>query len=52
MFLAVYALVFAAGALFILRLIVEGPLAGSQPPPDKARAPGTPLAAAPGKGGA
>jgi cytochrome d ubiquinol oxidase subunit I len=50
MFLANYALVFAAGALFILRLIAEGPVKGSQAPTGDGRAPGTPLAAAPGQG--
>jgi cytochrome bd ubiquinol oxidase subunit I len=48
MFLVVYAVVFAAGALYILRLIAEGPVTGAaQPPPTIQRAPGTPLAAAP-----
>jgi len=47
-FLVVYALIFTAGVLFILRLIAAGPLAeGAPPAPDTARAPGTPLAAAP-----
>ncbi len=47
-FLIIYAIVFTAGALFILRLIAAGPLAeGAPPSPDEARAPGTPLAAAP-----
>ena len=50
-FLIVYALIFTAGVLFILRLIAAGPTAeGGRPAPDKtsagARAPGTPLAAA------
>jgi cytochrome bd ubiquinol oxidase subunit I len=48
MFLLVYAVVFAAGALYILRLIAEGPVTGAaEPPPTIQRAPGTPLAAAP-----
>ncbi len=48
-FLVVYAVVFSVGALYILRLIAEGPLLGArdQPPPVP-RAPGSPLAAAPG----
>jgi cytochrome d ubiquinol oxidase subunit I len=50
MFLAVYGLVFAAGALFILRLIAEGPVAGGKALPDPDRAPGSPMAAASGQG--
>ncbi len=47
-FLIVYAIIFTAGTLFILRLIAAGPAAeGAAPSPDQARAPGTPLAAAP-----
>lgn len=47
-FLIVYAVVFSVGALYILRLMAEGPVAGSrEPPPDEDRAPGSPLAAAP-----
>ncbi len=47
-FLLVYAVVFSAGALYILRLIAEGPVAGAaEPPPIPQRAPGSPLAAAP-----
>ncbi len=50
-FLIVYALVFSAGALFILRLIGEGPLAaGTEPAPPTA--PANPLAAAAGSDGA
>ena len=46
-FLVVYAIVFSAGALYILRLIAEGPVAaGAEPPHPSPRAPGTPLAAA------
>lgn len=45
-FVIVYAVVFSAGALYILRLIAEGPAAG-QALPQGLRAPGTPLAAAP-----
>ncbi|OYX35109.1 MAG: cytochrome ubiquinol oxidase subunit I [Caulobacterales bacterium 32-69-10] len=45
-FMAVYAAVFGFGALYILRLIAEGPEAGSHEPLVQ-RAPGTPLAKAP-----
>jgi cytochrome d ubiquinol oxidase subunit I len=46
-FLIIYAIVFCVGALYILRLIAEGPVPVAQktPPPD--RAPGSPLGAAP-----
>ena len=46
-FLIVYAIIFSVGVLYILRLIAEGPVAGSQEPVDDDRAPGTPLAAMP-----
>ncbi len=47
-FLVVYAIVFSVGALYILRLLAEGPVAGAhEPPPRQDRAPGTPLSAAP-----
>jgi cytochrome bd ubiquinol oxidase subunit I len=47
-FLVVYAIVFSVGALYILRLLAEGPAAGAlEPPPSQDRAPGTPLSAAP-----
>lgn len=47
-FMAVYAVVFGVGALYILRLMAEGPEAGShEPAPGIQRAPGTPLAKAP-----
>ena len=47
-FLIVYAIVFSAGAIYILRLIAEGPVDGAaEPMPTVQRAPGTPLAAAP-----
>ncbi len=46
-FLIVYAIVFCVGALYILRLMAEGPAALGQQPPLPDRAPGTPLAAAP-----
>jgi cytochrome d ubiquinol oxidase subunit I len=47
-FIAVYAVVFSVGVLYILRLIAEGPAAGSQEPaPPDLRAPGSPLAKTP-----
>ncbi len=47
-YVAVYAVVFTAGALFILRLLREGPIAAyAEPAPRQDRAPGTPLAGAP-----
>lgn len=46
-YLVVYAIVFSAGVLYILRMIGKGPEAVAAEPPDAARAPGTPLAAAP-----
>src|SRR3990167_4124566 len=47
-FLIVYAVIFSVGVLYILRLIAEGSVAGSEePPPDVLRAPGSALAAAP-----
>ena len=47
-FLVVYALVFSVGALYILRLIAQGPVAvAAEPPAGGARAPGSALAAAP-----
>ncbi|MDD3837569.1 MAG: cytochrome ubiquinol oxidase subunit I [Phenylobacterium sp.] len=49
-FLVVYAIVFSVGALYILRLIAEGPVQGAaEPPPDRPgpRQPSQPLAAAP-----
>jgi cytochrome bd ubiquinol oxidase subunit I len=47
-FLVVYALVFSVGALYILRLIAEGPVPGAaEPIPAVPRAPGSPLAAIP-----
>ena len=49
-FMVVYAVIFSAGATYILRLLREGPVAAAA---DKApiypRAPGTPLAAGPGE---
>ena len=45
-FIVVYAVVFSVGALYILRLMAEGPQAGSHEPV-RGGAPGTPLAAAP-----
>ena len=51
MFLIVYAIVFAAGLLYILRLVAEGPVvAKTSGGPDLTSAPGTPMAAA-GEGG-
>ncbi len=47
-FLVVYAVVFFVGALYILRLIAEGPRAGAvRSPPSTPRSPGSALAAAP-----
>ncbi|MBA3812072.1 MAG: cytochrome ubiquinol oxidase subunit I [Caulobacteraceae bacterium] len=46
-FLVIYAVVFTAGALFILRLIAAGPLAEATGTPVLERAPGSALAAAP-----
>lgn len=47
-YILVYSVVFTAGALFILRLMAEGPVAGAgEPAPRQDRAPGTPLAKAP-----
>jgi len=45
-YMVVYAVVFTAGALFILRLVREGPQ-GAEPPPTEQRPPGWTLAAAP-----
>lgn len=47
-FMAIYAVVFSAGALFIFRLLHEGPVsAAGHEAPYTQRPPGTPLAAAP-----
>jgi len=47
-FLVIYAVVFSAGALYMLRLFGEGPAGGAEEPsPLEPRAPGTPLARAP-----
>ncbi len=47
-YIIVYSIVFTAGALFILRLIAEGPVAArTEPAPRGQRPPGTPLAKAP-----
>jgi cytochrome bd ubiquinol oxidase subunit I len=47
-FMAIYALVFSVGALYILRLIERGPLAGGMDAaPDALTPPGNALAAAP-----
>lgn len=47
-YIVVYAIVFTAGAIFILRLMAEGPVAAKiDPEPRSRRPPGTPLAKAP-----
>lgn len=47
-FILIYALIFSAGALYVLRLMAEGPLAGAAAPtPATPRPPGYALAAAP-----
>jgi cytochrome d ubiquinol oxidase subunit I len=47
-YMTVYAVVFVAGAIYILRLLDKGPAPGEvEPSPDRLRAPGAPLAAAP-----
>ena len=47
-YILVYSVVFTAGAIFILRLMAEGPVAAvTAPPPRGQRPPGTPLAQAP-----
>ncbi len=47
-YLIVYSVVFTAGALFILRLMAEGPVAArTEPAPRGQRPPGTPMAKAP-----
>jgi len=47
-FLVVYAIVFSVGALYILRMLAEGPLAGAhEAPPTQHRPPGWALGAAP-----
>ena len=47
-YILVYSVVFTAGAIFILRLMAEGPVAAiAEPPPRGQRPPGTPLAKAP-----
>ena len=44
-FLVIYAIVFSAGALYILRLIAQGPDEDGPPASVRPRAPGSPLAA-------
>ncbi len=44
-FMVVYAVVFSAGALYILRLIARGPEPEEQAPPPPTEMPGTPLSA-------
>jgi cytochrome d ubiquinol oxidase subunit I len=47
-YISVYAVVFTAGAIFILRLMAEGPVAAlAEPAPRQDRAPGSALAKAP-----
>jgi cytochrome d ubiquinol oxidase subunit I len=47
-FIVIYAIVFSAGAIYILRLMAKGPALETGAPPDaEGRAPGTPLAAVP-----
>lgn len=47
-FLIVYGIIFSVGVLYIMRLIAEGPVAGSdEPTPEQIRAPGSALAATP-----
>jgi cytochrome d ubiquinol oxidase subunit I len=48
-FMIVYAIVFSAGALYILRLLNRGPAPHEEAPTPEDRAPGTPMAAAPDK---
>lgn len=47
-FIVVYAIVFSAGALYILRLMAKGP-ESDEPPPQSKQPPGTPLGAAIGE---
>lgn len=47
-FIVVYAIVFSAGALYILRLMAKGPET-DEPPPQSKQPPGTPLGAAIGE---
>jgi len=47
-FMIVYAIVFTAGTLYILRLIAKGPGSGEQPPERGQRAPGSLLASVTG----
>ena len=44
-FIVVYAIVFSAGALYILRLMAKGPESDETPPKDTGEPPGTPLGA-------
>jgi cytochrome d ubiquinol oxidase subunit I len=46
-FMTIYAIVFTAGALYILRLIAQGPMLEAERVGEPARAPGSPLGAAP-----
>ena len=45
-FMVIYAIVFSAGAIYILRLMARGPAPHEEPPTPEDRAPGSPLAAA------
>jgi cytochrome d ubiquinol oxidase subunit I len=47
-FIVVYAIVFSAGALYILRLMAKGP-ESDEPAPESKQPPGTPLGAAIGE---
>jgi len=46
-FMVVYAIIFGAGALYILRLMAVGPVTGDTGPDNPNRAPGNAMAAAP-----
>ncbi|WP_293675957.1 cytochrome ubiquinol oxidase subunit I [uncultured Phenylobacterium sp.] len=48
-FMVVYAVIFSAGAVYILRLMAAGPAAADEPPDSHGRAPGSPLGAASGE---
>ena len=46
-FMAIYATIFTAGVIYILRIMAEGPALQPQPPEARDRAPGTAMGAAP-----
>jgi cytochrome d ubiquinol oxidase subunit I len=48
-FMAIYALIFSVGVLYILRLMNEGPLAATAPGSTRPRPPGYALGAMPGE---